>query len=62
MRMRCRYCRDGLEHCHGTIIIHSQRRAECTDDCDGPELVAHAVRIDCDAVGCACGHVSAVAV
>jgi hypothetical protein len=59
----CRECRDGLEHCHGTIIYHSGRRSECTeDDCDHPDGIPHAFRIDCGAVGCRCGEVSAIAV
>jgi hypothetical protein len=59
----CRECRAGLDHCHGTLIIHAQRRTECTEDsCDVPEIIAHALRIDCDAVGCACGQTIAVAV
>ncbi len=63
MVSQCRYCRDGWEHCHGTVIIHEQRRAECTeDDCDGPELIAHVLRVDCDAVGCTCGQSTAMAV
>ncbi|MBV8965190.1 MAG: hypothetical protein JO191_03330 [Mycobacteriaceae bacterium] len=63
MSLRCRYCRDGLEHCHGTVIMHAHRRAECTeDDCDGPSYIDHVWRVDCDAVGCTCGQVTAVAV
>jgi len=63
MGQQCRYCRDGLEHCHGTVIIHAQRGAECTaDGCDAPELIEHTLRIDCDAVGCACGRSVALAV
>jgi hypothetical protein len=51
MSLQCRYCRDGWEHCHGTVIVHAQRRAECTeDDCGGPDFIAHVLRIDCDAV------------
>jgi hypothetical protein len=49
----CRECRDDLEHCHGTVIIHALSAVECTDDCATPESV-HAFRIDCDAVGCVC--------
>ena len=63
MGLQCRYCHYGWEHCHGTVIIHEQRCAECTDDdCDGPEFIAHVLRIDCDAVGCPCGQSSTVAV
>jgi len=51
----CRACRAGLDHCHGTVIRHSARCADCTEsDCGGPELVAHNFVIDCDAVGCGC--------
>jgi hypothetical protein len=63
MSLQCRYCRDGWEHCHGTVILHVRRRAECSEDgCDGPEIVAHTLRIDCDAVDCACGQTAALAV
>lgn len=59
MSLQCRYCRDGWEHCHGTVVIHAQGRAECTEDgCDGPGFIAHVLRIDCDAVGCTCGLLS----
>ena len=63
MSLQCRYCRDGWEHCHGTVIIHAQRRAECTEDgCVNPESIVHTLRIDCDAVGCSCGQPAALAV
>jgi hypothetical protein len=56
----CRECGAGvdagMEHCHGTVIIHALHRAECTEDgCETTEIV-HAYRIDCDAVGCPCGQ------
>ena len=58
---KCPECRAGLEHCHGTVIVHSLLTAECTEpDCDQPEL-AHTLRIDCDAVGCVCAAETAVA-
>jgi hypothetical protein len=63
MSLQCRYCRDGWEHCHGTAIIHEQRRAECTeDDCADPDFIPHVLCIDCDAVGCPCGRSAALAV
>jgi hypothetical protein len=63
MSADCRDCRAGLEHCHGTIIRHSLRRSECTEtDCVSPELLAHAFIIDCDAVGCTCTELVALAV
>ena len=54
MSSECRECRAGLEHCHGTVIIHERYRSECTEDgCETPEVV-HTFRIDCEAIGCRC--------
>ncbi|CDP87735.1 MULTISPECIES: hypothetical protein [Mycolicibacterium] len=59
MTIQCRECAAGLEHCHGTVILHVQYRAECTDDgCTTPEA-AHTFSIDCAAVGCTCADESA---
>jgi hypothetical protein len=49
----CRECREGLEHCHGTVIHHAVSAIECTEDCATPDGL-HAFSIDCEAVGCAC--------
>lgn len=63
MSIDCRDCRAGLDHCHGTIIRHALHRSECTEpECFSPELLPHAFVIDCDAVGCACTEVIALAV
>jgi hypothetical protein len=63
MTTSCRDCRAGLDHCHGTIIRHSLRRSECTEDgCTSPELVPHDFVVDCDAIGCACSEPAALAV
>ncbi|HZU47491.1 MAG TPA: hypothetical protein VFA16_09630 [Mycobacterium sp.] len=63
MSTTCRDCRAGLDHCHGTVIRHSLRRSECTEDgCTSPELLPHDFVVDCDAVGCACGEPAALAV
>jgi hypothetical protein len=52
----CRGCRDGLDHCHGTVIHHALARWECTeDDCVTPEVV-HTFVIDCEAIGCGCAQ------
>ena len=52
-----------MDHCHGTFIRHSLRRAECTEqDCESPELIPHAFTIDCDSVGCGCAEPVALAV
>ncbi|MBV9089006.1 MAG: hypothetical protein JO044_03720 [Mycobacteriaceae bacterium] len=62
MSLQCRDCRDGWEHCHGTVIQHPQRRSECTqDDCDSPDRIPHTFSIDCAAVGCRCGQSAALA-
>jgi hypothetical protein len=60
MRMGCRDCRAGLDHCHGTLIHHSVGpllgRSECTEPgCDSPESMPHTFAVDCEAVGCGCG-------
>jgi hypothetical protein len=60
MTNECPECRAGLEHCHGTVIVHARLGSECTEpDCARPDI-AHAFRLDCDAVGCRCDAVSAV--
>ncbi len=60
MTAECRACRAGLEHCHGALIHHPYRRDECTEpDCAAPDA-AHALHIDCGAVGCACATADAV--
>lgn len=61
MTNECRECRAGLEHCHGTVIVHAEATAECTEpDCDRSEIV-HSLRIDCSAVGCGCVGATAAA-
>ena len=57
MDARCRDCEAGLAHCHGTLIMHSLRYAECTEDgCGNPESITHTFVLDCDAVGCRCAQ------
>ncbi|BDB45736.1 MULTISPECIES: hypothetical protein [Mycobacterium] len=57
MSTGCRDCRAGFDHCHGTMIVHSLSRPECTEpDCAVPELFTHAFVIDCDVVGCECAQ------
>ena len=57
MSTGCRECRDGLDHCHGTMIRHLLGRSECTEsDCVAPELFTHTFVVDCDAVGCDCAE------
>lgn len=53
----CRECEADQEHCHGTVIVHSQWRSECTEDgCTTPELIGHNFVVDCDVVGCGCAQ------
>ena len=54
MTNQCRACRSGLEHCHGALIHHAYRRAECTEDgCIVADSV-HEIHLDCSAIGCVC--------
>jgi len=44
-----------VDHCHGTLVVHSDRTLECTNaGCELPELLRHEFIIDCMAVlgGC----------
>lgn len=53
----CRECRAGRPHCHGTLIHHWGQQSQCTDpDCSHPEVLMHALSVDCDAIGCDCGE------
>jgi hypothetical protein len=54
---KCRECRAGRPHCHGTLIHHWGEQSHCTEaDCRQPELLLHSLSIDCDAIGCECGE------
>jgi hypothetical protein len=51
----CLECGLDIDHCHGTLIMHSDRMAECTQPgCELADLLRHALIIDCAAVmgGC----------
>jgi hypothetical protein len=51
----CSDCRFGVDHCHGTLIVHADRTIECTDaDCELGDLLRHAFILDCTAMlgGC----------
>jgi hypothetical protein len=52
----CRECLAGRPHCHGTLIRHHGAHRQCTDaDCAHPEVLMHALEVDCEAIGCECG-------
>jgi hypothetical protein len=51
----CPDCGLRVDHCHGTLVVHSDRTVECTDAaCELPDLLRHEFVIDCLAVmgGC----------
>ncbi|GDY30663.1 hypothetical protein [Gandjariella thermophila] len=60
--MACSTCTTGLNHCHGTLIVHGDGLAECTDgQCADLDRARHALTIGCDEVagGCGCAEPAA---
>ncbi|MFE0026920.1 hypothetical protein [Amycolatopsis sp. NPDC059021] len=57
--MDCASCTAGIDHCHGTLVVHPDGGfAECTDDgCTDDDRVRHALIIDCHTLDAACGCV-----
>jgi hypothetical protein len=56
--MDCAACTSGIDHCHGTLVVHPDGGySECTDvECSDLDRVRHALIIDCHTVqgGCGC--------
>ncbi|MFE9583306.1 hypothetical protein ACFYO1_43525 [Nocardia sp. NPDC006044] len=55
----CSSCESAADHCHGTLIVHSTRLTECTEnDCVDLDYVRHTFVVDCAdlAGGCACAE------
>lgn len=55
--MFCRDCTAAVDHCHGTLVIHSSSLAECTEPgCVDLEYVRHYLVLDCSEItgGCQC--------
>ncbi|BDT92999.1 MULTISPECIES: hypothetical protein [Nocardia] len=53
----CSSCESAFDHCHGTLIVHASRIAECTDEhCLELSHARHAFVLDCRdlAGGCRC--------
>jgi hypothetical protein len=51
----CPDCGLGIDHCHGTLVVHSDRTVECTDAaCELPDLLRHEFVVDCIAVSGGC--------
>ncbi|HEX3778349.1 MAG TPA: hypothetical protein VHX38_01690 [Pseudonocardiaceae bacterium] len=55
--MVCAVCRSGLDHCHGTLVVHLDGGfAECTDErCADLDTPRHASVIDCASISGGCG-------
>jgi len=60
--MECASCDAGIDHCHGTLVVHPDGGfAECTDPgCVDGDRLRHALIVDCQALGggCACAATS----
>jgi hypothetical protein len=51
----CLDCSLDLDHCHGTLVVHSDRTAECTlAACELADLLRHPFVLDCAAVQGGC--------
>ncbi len=51
----CLECRQHVDHCHGTLVVHGDRTLECTDaGCELPDLLRHVYIIDCASVQGGC--------
>lgn len=53
----CLDCAGSLDHCHGTLVVHSDFIVECTEaGCVLAHRERHALVVDCVAVagGCSC--------
>ncbi|MEE2032683.1 hypothetical protein [Rhodococcus chondri] len=62
--MTCTACKDDLDHCHGTLVLHTIVNIECTDpDCTDLALVRHSLVVDCSDIvgGCICSVTTEVA-
>jgi hypothetical protein len=50
----CHRCADDLRHCHGTLVLHDDGAAECTEPgCPG-DPVMHDVVLTCGSDLCGC--------
>ncbi|MCP2164271.1 hypothetical protein [Goodfellowiella coeruleoviolacea] len=57
MSVHCPGCRHGVDHCHGTLVVHVDGTLECTDlECLRAEVVRHELVVVCRQVDddCAC--------
>ncbi|WP_241385562.1 hypothetical protein [Rhodococcus sp. CH91] len=59
--MTCSQCNHDLDHCHGTLVIHAEAPADCTDpDCADFGIVRHTLVLDCAEIDgrCSCSVVA----
>lgn len=50
MTMTCLDCNQRLDHCHGTLILHTVGFAECSDpECREVVRYRHALVVECGA-------------
>lgn len=57
----CAGCSAEIDHCHGTLILHTRSVVECTDaGCDELSAVRHRLILDCGTIdgGCECARAS----
>ena len=51
----CHDCHRGLEHCHGTLVLHADHTAECDEQARcGAAEDAHLWWVACTELGCGC--------
>jgi hypothetical protein len=57
MVTECVLCSRGIEHCHGSLVVHSDGTAECTAiTCEDLHVDMHELVLECFqlAGGCVC--------
>lgn len=54
--MECGNCLSGLDHCHGTLVVHETGDVECTEVCAGVDEARHRLSVTCADLhgGCSC--------
>ncbi len=57
--MDCASCIAGLDHCHGTLVVHPEGGfADCTaGECADHDLLRHALIVGCASFGRGCSCV-----
>jgi hypothetical protein len=58
----CSDCGPEVDHCRGTLVLHDDQTVDCTDAaCKLPDLMRHALIVDCVVVlgGCCGGEEAA---